>query len=62
MAVQPIRAHLAMRRWPVRGLAAVVGVSEDHLTRVVNGERPGSPDLRHKLAAFIGVDVESLFA
>ena len=62
MAVQPIKAHIAMRRYPLRGLAAIVGVSEDHLTRVVNGERPGSPELRGRLAAVIGEPVEALFA
>ncbi len=41
-------------------LAAKVGISGTHMSRIERNERFGSPDVRRRIAAALGVDIAEL--
>lgn len=57
----PIRGVMALNRISVTYLAAAVGVSRNHLGKVVNGRAKSSEELRRRLAEVLGIPVERLF-
>ena len=48
---------LKTQRQQQRWLAAMIGVSETYMTRLLNGERPAKPDHIAKIASALGVPV-----
>ena len=57
----PLTATLKTQGRSARWLAKRVGVSPAYITRVINGERPASPEFKAKVAEALGVPGHLLF-
>jgi len=49
------------RHWTLKDLAARLGYSEEHLSRLRSGKLPISEQFRDRCIAMLGPDVSSLF-
>jgi transcriptional regulator with XRE-family HTH domain len=52
--------RLREARWKGNEFAALVGISESHLSRIERGERLAHPSVYHRAAGVLGVTVDSL--
>jgi len=55
------KAAVTLRELTMAEAAAMLGVSYNHLTLVLRGERTGSARLVREIAEFVGRDARSLF-
>ena len=56
----PIKVYAKYRGIKQKDLAAVVDISPVYLSQIVSGNRDGSLDVRRKIAAILGVDLDDL--
>ncbi len=57
----PAKAELALRRISVRAVADRLGMSEQHVSRVLNGRVPASAVVRRRLSQLLGMAEGALF-
>lgn len=58
---QPLKAVLVMRRVSQRSLARALGISENYLSRIVNGYYPPTRSVAMRIADFLGHPEAALF-